>query len=355
MFIDETQFRQRAQESTPLDTYHDSPTWMEGFAASIGQMFDEGSSISGLLNNEGYRERNIQIEESGLDLSPYTNYKGDIDYDAINAFMPEIKTDEMIEQARSEDLARNREYAQRVLSETHWSAELLGTGVAAMLDPISVATLPLAIPVTAAKSLSILSRAAHTAKSVAIVEAGTEAAIQPFIFQHKSRIDSPYAASDAITAIGAAAAFGGALGFGGGAISGYIRKTLNNTNFEKLDAVGKRAYMEAKAMEDTLKDIPADQQEAVLNDMVDIDSGVNKYTEPDIDAPEIPAQPRGSKLNERLGEYQADMDVAQAEFDQLDLKMVPDDEGRLVDGDEYMAEIDSELNGLENIARCVYG
>ena len=66
-FIDQTQFKQYDQLSKGVDGYYGEPSWMEGFAASIGSAFDEGLTISPLFNNAGTDERHDKVKELGID------------------------------------------------------------------------------------------------------------------------------------------------------------------------------------------------------------------------------------------------------------------------------------------------
>jgi len=103
-------------------------------------------------------------------------------------------------------------------------AQFLGMANAFMLDPISIATMPIAMPATTAKSLSIAGRALLTARNAAVIETATELAIQPFVYEHKQDIESPYTYKDALVNIAGAAIGAGVLGGIGGGVSGYLRK-----------------------------------------------------------------------------------------------------------------------------------
>ena len=95
---------------------------------------------------------------------------------------------------------------------------LVGAAAGAFTDPINLATLPLGLPKAVAQSTSTLSRIMLSAGYGAAISGATELAIQPFVFDYKKELDSPYTAGDAALNIFAAAVGGGVLLGGAAAI-----------------------------------------------------------------------------------------------------------------------------------------
>jgi hypothetical protein len=228
-FINETDKRTVFQEAMP-DQNIPSPGFGETFAASVGLTIDENLSISQSLNREGWQNRQElirkKIDEDSLNRDDYMDRRGRFDYNraATDLNDPTIKSDQVLEQERREMLGRRRKYAEDVIERGNGIAQFLGMATAYMLDPISIATMPIAMPATAAKSLSIAGRALLTARNAAVIETATELAIQPFVYEHKQDIESPYTYKDALVNIAGAAIGASALGGVAGGVSGYLRK-----------------------------------------------------------------------------------------------------------------------------------
>jgi len=232
-FIDQTAKRSFLQTATP-DMNIPTPDFSETFGAAVGLTIDENLSISMNLNREGFNERKrlteSLLDEGKVNRDRYMDARGRFDYNRLSLDMPDsgIKSDAQLSQERSEMLARRRAYAEDVLDRGNGMAQFLGMANAYMLDPISIATMPIALPSTAAKSLSIAGRALLTARNAAAIEAATELAIQPFVYAHKHDIDSPYTFKDALTNIAGAAIGAGAIGGVTGGLSGYLRKVRSS-------------------------------------------------------------------------------------------------------------------------------
>ena len=356
-FIDQTQFKQYDQLSKGVDGYYGEPSWMEGFAASIGSAFDEGLTISPLFNNAGTDERHDKVKELGIDLSPYIAPDNYVDWEAVQVDYPDIKTDAQIDEERAEYLAIKRGYAERVMHEAPLSSVIAGGLVGYSLDPVAVLTMPLAIPVKAAQGLSILSRSAYTARNFAAIGAGTEAAIQPFIYKHKAAIDSPYSASDAITSIAAAAVGAGAIGGVTGGISGYLRSVLKSVDESKLDDVELKAYSDVQDMADGLEGVPVSKQESHL---VEVNEQLEMFNTPNKAEPyeykQAEAMPRGHVENDVLAEHDVldGMNEATIAYNKLETRVINQD-GVMTDADEVIKQLDSDINGLENVMRCFRG
>jgi len=213
-----------------LAPYVDVPetSFSEVFAASLGQVIDEGLSISSTLNREGWTDRRKQVSDligaGTIDREKYTNRRGRFDYDRLASDTGAIKTDSQLRDERNAILAQRREYAQDVIERGSGMAQFLGAANAYMLDPISIVTMPIATAATAGKSLSIIGRALITARNAAAIEASIELAIQPLVYEHKQDIESPFSELDAITNIATAAIGGGVLGGVAGGLAGYFQK-----------------------------------------------------------------------------------------------------------------------------------
>ena len=228
-FINQTDNRTVFQEAIP-DENISTPGFGETFSASVGLTIDEDLSISKSLNREGWQNRQElirqKIDEDVLNRDNYLDRRGRFDYNraATDLNDPHIKTDDVLEVERREMLAGRRKYAEDVIARGNGMAQFLGMANAFMLDPISIATMPIALPATAAKSLSILGRSLLTARNAAVIETATELAIQPFVYEHKQDIESPYTYKDALVNIAGAAIGAAALGGVAGGVSGYLRK-----------------------------------------------------------------------------------------------------------------------------------
>ena len=241
-FIDATDKRNIMQQAVPSE-FVEEASFGETFAASLGNTIDENLSISGSLNREGWEERRKlvtqKIDEGVLDRNKYMDRLGRFDYNraATDLNDPNIKTDITLTEERNKMLAMRRDYTEDVLERGNGMAQFLGMANAYMLDPISIATMPIALPATGAKSLSIAGRALLTARNAAAIEAATELAIQPFVYEHKQDIDSPYTYKDALENIAGAAVGAAALGGMAGGLAGYLGRVVEKT--ESLGALNK--------------------------------------------------------------------------------------------------------------------
>ncbi|MHA2046290.1 MAG: hypothetical protein ACW99G_15995 [Candidatus Thorarchaeota archaeon] len=228
-FINETDKRtvlQEAQQDFNIPT----SSFGETFTASLGMTIDEDLSISSALNREGWENRreliSNKIDDGSLDRDNYMDVRGRFDYNraADDLADPTIKNDQVLTEERNQLLSGRRKYAQDVIDRGNGMAQFLGMANAFMLDPISIATMPIALPATTAKSLSIAGRALLTARNAAVIETATELAIQPFVYEHKQDIESPYTYKDALVNIAGAAVGASVLGGVAGGVSGYLRK-----------------------------------------------------------------------------------------------------------------------------------
>jgi hypothetical protein len=233
-FVSRRDDRARSQDLNFQEEYVPRADFGDVFAASVGQTIDEELSISSALNREGWSDRRSKIEamiDSGaIDRRDYTKRIGRgkrFDYDKAASDFEEIKSDEELTEERNALLKSRREYAQDVFDRGSGVARFLGAGNAFMLDPLSIATMPLSYSVGAARGLAAVGRSAVKAGAI---ESVVEAGIQGFVSQHKDEIDSPYAWQDAIANI-ATAATGAALLTGTGAgIKEYISSVRKGSN-----------------------------------------------------------------------------------------------------------------------------
>jgi hypothetical protein len=252
-FLDNRQAESRA--ALPGAEYHTETPWWDGYAASLGRVVDEELSISSGFHRDGWARRRAQVQELGIDLQPYTDRRGRVDYDQIALQHEDIETDAMLTAERNQMLATRRKYADEVLANAPASAQFLGAMNGYLLDPLSVATMPMSYTVKGAQGLSILSRIGQTAAKAAAIEGATELAIQGIVFDYKKEIDSPYAASDAITAIATAAAGAAILGGAAEGISGYLKSIRQSVDPATLSKGELKAYESVVRMEEALQDV----------------------------------------------------------------------------------------------------
>jgi len=251
-FVDDRQIRARAQ--LPGAEYYTETPWWDGYAASLGMVIDEELSISSGLHKDGWHNRHQQIRDLDIDLRPYTDRRGRVDYDTL-ASEYDLKTDAQLEAERAQMLATRREYAQDVLENAPASAQFLGAMNGYLLDPISIATMPLSYTAKGAQGLSVLSRIGRTAAKAAAIEGATELAIQSVVFDYKQEIDSPYAARDAITAIATAAAGASILAGGATGIAGYLKSVRQGVDPATLTKGELKGYESVMRMEEALEGV----------------------------------------------------------------------------------------------------
>lgn len=247
-FISETSRRTVQQTLLPKE-YVEEQSFGDVFEANFDYVVDEELFVSQWLNREGWSERKEtaqrMIEDGVIDAEKYTDTLGRFQYGMLandfneGVFGEEIvgkygriKGDDELTKERNAFLAKRRDKLQRINEEGSGFAQVAGSLTAYALDPVNLVTVPFSGIVTAAKGLSVAAQAYRAAKVEAALSATTELFIQPFVYQHKMDIESPYSASQAITNIVEAATVGGALGYVAGGISGYLRR-----NREKAQAL----------------------------------------------------------------------------------------------------------------------
>ena len=248
------------QTYTPAE-YIEIPDFSEVFNASVGLAIDEGLSISGYLNNELYRERTYRVNvlrEEGFDVQKYKDRKGRMDYDRLSRDTNNyIETDSVLREKRNEKLRQRREYAEDVIERGSGYAQFFGMATGVMLDPINIATLPIATAGVSAKGLGVLASAMNAAGRDAALATAAELAIQPLVYSHKLDIESPYSTEEALMAIGGAAVGGALLGGVAGGLSGYFTKVSQKSR-EILDPeIDSPESMAINTLERVAEDIDA--------------------------------------------------------------------------------------------------
>ena len=234
----------------------------EVFGASVGQVFDEELSISNALNREGWAKRRKQVEElidaGKLDKQKYMTrglsgqgYK--FDYDAAAQDFPEIPTSQSLNKERNELLKKRREYAQDVIERGSGTAQFLGSMTGYMLDPISMATLPIATAGTTARGLQGIGQSALRA---AALEGLAETGIQSFVYDHKQDIESPYDWKDALTNIATAATGAAVLSGAGKGIADLLQSAKQKSETFPVSDDVEMASESIDRMLETLKDNP---------------------------------------------------------------------------------------------------
>lgn len=239
-FLSQKDNREIMQGLTQAENFVEAE-FSEVFAAGVGQVFDEELSISRFLNMEGFNQRKEQVKELGnsgkFNLNEYTSPVGDVDYDRLSQDFPEfnVKNDRTLFDERSELLRKRREYSKDVFERGSGMAQFLGMATGYMLDPINIATMPVATMGTATKSLTTLGRALTVAKNEAGLAIAAELMIQPLVYQHKHDINSPFEFTDALTNIVTAATGAFAIGGVTGGLSGYFKAVRERSSTQPLD------------------------------------------------------------------------------------------------------------------------
>ena len=285
-FISQKDNRQRMQTYTPAE-YIEVPEFSEVFNASVGLAIDEGLSISGYLNNELYRERNQKINtlrEEGFDVKKYRDRRGRMDYDRLSRDTDDfIQTDAVLHEKRNEKLRQRREYAEDVIERGSGYAQFFGMATGFMLDPINIATLPIATAGVSAKGLGVLASAMNVAGREAALATSAELAIQPLVYNHKLDIESPYSVEEALMAIGGAAVGGALLGGAAGGLAGYLRKVSQKSRETLEPAINSTEEMAITTLERVAEDIDAIKESTIYSDMAndyaEISASYDKYVD----------------------------------------------------------------------------
>ena len=227
--------KQYDQSAVFQEEYQADPTFYETFGAGVGMAIDEGLSISSTLNRQGFTDRKLlaekMIDEGKIEKGKYfiqTRRGSKFDWDNLANDVEEIKSDTELNEERNKMLSDRREFGQDIIERGSGVAGFLGSASGYLLDPISIATMPIGYSTAGLKGLAAVSRAASR---VGMTELATETAIQGFVLNHKQDIDAPYDWKDAITAM-STAALGGSLF---GAVGAGAKELLSSTKFGKSE------------------------------------------------------------------------------------------------------------------------
>ena len=239
-FLSKVDSRQ-VQQGLTQASFVEEASFSQTFAAGVGQVFDEELSISSMLNMEGFNQRKSQVKDLGnsgaFNVNDYTSAVGDINYERISKDFPDfkIKNDQTLFDERATLLKNRREYAKDVFERGNGMAQFLGMATAYMLDPINIATMPIATAGVAVKGLGTLGRAITIGRNEAGLAIAAELMIQPLVYQHKHDINSPFEFKDALINIVTAATGAALIGGLTGGISGYIKSVREKTAGLPLD------------------------------------------------------------------------------------------------------------------------
>lgn len=203
--------------------HQDLPTWGETFDASLGNVFDESTTISSFINNDGQREREQMVQamrESGeisdemMDRYASQSIIGTrIDYNGLAKALGDerILTDAQLFDEREYTLRLRREYAQDVMSKGPGSAAFLGQLNAFALDPVNAATMFLGPAGWVKNGATFGQQLFRAGIAGGAINATSETIIQPFVYSWRQEINSPYSAEEALSNILMAAVAGSVL------------------------------------------------------------------------------------------------------------------------------------------------
>ena len=229
----------------PSEGYQDTPSFYETFSAGVGKVIDEELSISRSFNNEGYQQRQSAIQamvdsgEIGREvIDANRDKRGRINYDRIAKALKDdrILTDSEIEQDKIEMLESRRQYANSVLDKGSALAGFLGQINSYMLDPVNIMAMGAGGAGVIKSGLSTGQAVFQAAARGGTIAAGSEALIQPFVHSYKNDIESPYTATDALSAIAMAAVGGAAIDSTITGISSYLKRVKGD--IQKMEDAG---------------------------------------------------------------------------------------------------------------------
>lgn len=264
-FVSRRDLRDFNQRVTPYEPVADveETGLSEVFAAGFGQVVDEELSISSFLNMGQFDERKEKVKalvDDGLDINAYTDISGVIDYDRISRDTGKIDTDASLFFKRNELLAKRRNKRADVMERGSGFAQFFGMATGYMLDPITIATLPIATAGVSLKAMGVLASAMTVGKREAGLALASELAIQPLVYKHKHDIDSPYSTEEALTNIAIAATGAGALGAFTGGLVGYFNKIRRSAIDEGVVAPNSVEAMAVEQLQRVGEDIQAVKQ-----------------------------------------------------------------------------------------------
>jgi len=374
-----TRDNREVQQGITQASFVEEASFSQTFAAGVGQVFDEELSISSMLNMQGFTQRKEQVKELGnsdaFNINEYTSAVGDVDYERISSDFPDfkIKNDQTLFDERATLLKNRREYSQDVFERGNGMAQFLGMATAYMLDPINIATMPIATAGTSLKGLSTLGRAITIGKNEAGLAVAAELMIQPLVFQHKHDINSPFEFKDALVNIVTAATGAAAIGGLTGGISGYIKavreKTVDlpldddavmalsalarveddlNLNPEKisldLDQVEKDFIQEVKAdlTADASGKITRGERKKLNNELLDLEKKVSRIT----DEPLVIEKQKGVPARKAKAEAQEKVKRI-ADEERISIQSQIDGIKTRLDSDARASKAEADLSRLE--------
>lgn len=264
-FVSKTDQRELTQSLIPYQPVEaiEEAGLGEVFAAGFGQVVDEELSISSQLNMGQFRERDQKLKtlvDDGLDINAYTDISGVIDYDRIARDTGEIETDEALFLKRNELLAQRRKEREDVMARGSGIAQFFGMATGYMLDPITIATLPIATAGVSLKAMGVLASAMTVGKREVGLALASELAIQPLVYKHKHDINSPYSTEEALANIAIAATGAGALGAFTGGLAGYFNKIGQSAIDEGVVAPNSVESMAVEQLQRVGEDVQAVKQ-----------------------------------------------------------------------------------------------
>ena len=208
----------------------------ENFGASVGEMFDEYSSFSPLLNNGNYGERDDQVKrmiddgtipEDIIKGRQKYNTNGNIprlenDYSALAEWANEnldmqaqLHTDIELKEMRNEEMEVKRKYREDIFSRATTGGKVVGFGgmiLGGSLDPVAAAG---GFVVGGAKVGAIAASRALYARGLAargfVGGVASQAAVEPFIMAWQEETNGEYTIGQSIANLAIAGVFSGAL------------------------------------------------------------------------------------------------------------------------------------------------
>lgn len=349
--------------SSNLAEFSEYSTASENFAAAIGQIFDEESSISSFLGNSNRRARDEQIrryidegvidEEVANNFTHYSFGGKRVNYDGIAEYANEnleldtpIKTAEELFNERNEDLASRRKYRERVFDTSLTGGKVnqfAGMLVGASLDPVMVATMPIAVSTMGARNLSKAMYSLSMAKRTALFGMATAAPIEPFIHSWKEEIGAEYTLADSMFNLGAAGLLSGSIG---GAV-GYLAHGARTR-------LGLIKDLEDLGLDTESAEIIADQVDE-LKRQPDQNQPAEEYYNIVEETQERMDTQKGT--HDKVPDLDTNDQVQMAEMEtniREDLTFV-DTDGNTINYKKYVSDIDEESKRVEEILGCLNG
>ena len=139
-------------------------------------------------------------------------------------------------------------------------AQFFGMATGYMLDPITIATLPIATAGVSLKAMGVLASAMTVGKREVGLALASELAIQPLVYKHKHDINSPYSTEEALANIAIAATSAGALGAFTGGLAGYFNKIGQSAIDEGVVAPNSVESMAVEQLQRSGEDVQAVKQ-----------------------------------------------------------------------------------------------